>query len=74
MAYTAPTREQRFVLEHIAGIPELATSPRFANAEPDTIDAIIDGIGTFAQEQFAPLCRRGDRVVICPHRVDRFVC
>jgi alkylation response protein AidB-like acyl-CoA dehydrogenase len=62
MSYQAPTREQRFVLDHVAGIAELAATPRFAAAESDMVDAIVEGIGQFAEEQFAPLYRIGDTV------------
>lgn len=62
MPYQAPTREQRFVLDHVAGIAELATAPRFAAAQDDMVDAIVEGVGQFAQEQFAPLYRVGDTV------------
>jgi alkylation response protein AidB-like acyl-CoA dehydrogenase len=62
MSYQAPTREQRFVLDHVAGIAELAADPRFAAAESDMVDAIVGGIGQFAQAQFAPLYRVGDTV------------
>ncbi len=62
MAYKAPTREQRFVLDHVVGIAELAAAPRFAAVEEDMVDAIVEGIGQFAQEEFAPLNRIGDAV------------
>ncbi|MDX3900266.1 MAG: acyl-CoA dehydrogenase [Sphingobium sp.] len=62
MSYKAPIREQRFVLDHVAGIGALAQAPRFAAAESDMVDAIIEGIGTFAQDRFAPLYRTGDTV------------
>jgi alkylation response protein AidB-like acyl-CoA dehydrogenase len=60
MTYVAPTREQRFVLDHVVGISELATQDRFAAAQDDTVDALIEGAGTFAQQVWAPLDRIGD--------------
>jgi hypothetical protein len=64
MSYVAPTREQRFVLDHIAGIGSLASAERFAAAESDMIDAILEGIAAFAQDRFAPLNRVGDTVPV----------
>jgi 3-(methylthio)propanoyl-CoA dehydrogenase len=62
MSYKAPVTEQLFVLEHITGIGELAADPRFADATPDMVQAIVEGLGEFAEEQFAPLNRVGDTV------------
>jgi alkylation response protein AidB-like acyl-CoA dehydrogenase len=61
MSYKAPTQEQRFILDHIVGIAELSGHSRFAAAgEGDLVDAIVQGIGEFAEEAFAPLNRIGD--------------
>ncbi len=62
MTFTAPVTEQLFVLKYIAGIDELAAHPRFADATPDMVEAIVQGIGEFAAEEFAPLYRIGDTV------------
>jgi 3-(methylthio)propanoyl-CoA dehydrogenase len=62
MPFTAPTTEQLFVLKHIARIDELAAYPRFADATPDMVEAIVEGIGDFATQEFAPLYRIGDTV------------
>ena len=37
MAYRAPTSEQKFVLEHVAGLGEIAAHERFADATPDMV-------------------------------------
>ena len=60
MPYTAPVAEQRFVLDHVAGIGELAATDRFAAATPDVIDAVLDGIAQVAEGEWAPLARAGD--------------
>jgi len=60
MTFTAPSREQNFVLKHIAGIGELAQHERFAGASNDMVEAIVEGIGQFAEGEFAPLNRIGD--------------
>ncbi|MCB2013301.1 MAG: acyl-CoA dehydrogenase [Sphingobium sp.] len=60
MTYIAPTTEQLFVLDHVAGIQELAANERFAAAEPDMVAAIVDGAGRFAEAEYLPLSRKGD--------------
>jgi 3-(methylthio)propanoyl-CoA dehydrogenase len=62
MAFTAPVAEQLFVLKHITGIDTLAGHNRFADATPDMVQAIVEGIGEFAAAEFAPLNRIGDTV------------
>ena len=54
------TAEQRFVLEHVVAIGELARSERFAMASADVVDAVLDGVGEFASGEWAPLLRAGD--------------
>ncbi len=60
MTFNAPIADQLFVLRHVTGIEELAANPRFADASPDMVEAIVEGIGAFAAEEFAPLNRIGD--------------
>jgi alkylation response protein AidB-like acyl-CoA dehydrogenase len=62
MSFTAPTQDQLFVLQHITGIDELAAHDRFADATPDMVEAIVEGVGAFAAAEFAPLYRIGDTV------------
>jgi alkylation response protein AidB-like acyl-CoA dehydrogenase len=62
MAFSAPVAEQNFVLKHIVGIDSLAQHARFADATPDMVQAIVEGIGAFAEGEFAPLNRIGDTV------------
>jgi len=54
MEFTPPTAEQVFALRASAGIEELLP-------DPDTIAAIVAGIGEFAAGEWAPLNRIGDR-------------
>jgi 3-(methylthio)propanoyl-CoA dehydrogenase len=60
MTYTPHIAEQKFVLETVSGISELAASAQFAAASPDMIDAILEGAGAFAAGEWAPLNRVGD--------------
>ena len=62
MTYKAPVEEQRFLLRHIVEMETLAAHPAFAEASADTVEAIVEGIGTFAEGEFAPLNRTGDTV------------
>ncbi|HEY9090076.1 acyl-CoA dehydrogenase [Parasphingorhabdus sp.] len=62
MSFTAPSREQNFVLKHIANIGALAEHERFAGASDDMVEAIVEGIGQFAAGEFAPINRIGDTV------------
>jgi alkylation response protein AidB-like acyl-CoA dehydrogenase len=58
--FTSPTAEQVFALKISAGIEELAAHERFAAASADVVEAIVHGIGDFAQGVWAPLNRIGD--------------
>ena len=60
MTYTPPIAEQRFVLETVARIGDLAGNNVFAEATPDMVDAILEGAGAFAGGEWAPLNRVGD--------------
>ena len=60
MSFIAPTAEHIFALRVNAGIEELATHPAFASASPDMVAAIVEGLGQFAQGEWAPLDRLGD--------------
>ncbi len=62
MSFTAPVSEQSFVLKHITDIDALSRHDRFADATPDMVQAIVEGIGEFAAGEFAPLNRIGDTV------------
>ncbi len=61
MTYTPPSQEQRFVLDHVTRVGELAESDRFAAASPDMIDAILEGVGALAAGEWAPLNWPGDQ-------------
>ena len=58
--YTPPTADQLLAIRVNAGIEELAQSERFAHAEADLVEAIVEGVGAFAAGEFAPLNRVGD--------------
>ena len=60
MQFTPPTNDQLLAITVCAGMAELAASERFAAAEPDMVEAIVEGVGAFAAGEFAPLNRIGD--------------
>jgi alkylation response protein AidB-like acyl-CoA dehydrogenase len=62
LAYTPPTTEQRFVLDHVVRIAELAGHNAFSDATPDLVDAIVEGAAAFALGEYAPLNRIGDTI------------
>jgi acyl-CoA dehydrogenase len=61
MPYRAPVADLRFVLDHVAGFTEVSRTPRFADATPETVDAILAEAGRLAEETLAPLNRMGDK-------------
>lgn len=58
--FRPPTDDQLLAINVNAGIRELAKSDRFKEAEPDLVEAIVEGVGQFAAGEFAPLNRKGD--------------
>jgi len=61
MTYAAPLEEMRFVLDRLAGLPEIAALPGFEDAQPDVVEAILTEAARFAGEVLAPLNATGDR-------------
>jgi len=59
-SYSPATRDQLLAIRVNAGIDELTQDARFAAAEPDMVEAIVEGIGQFACGEWAPLNRTGD--------------
>jgi alkylation response protein AidB-like acyl-CoA dehydrogenase len=60
MTFKAAADDQEFALRVCAGIDELAASNRFASATPDLVRAILDGVASLAEGEWAPLNRIGD--------------
>ena len=60
--YTAPIAEMRFVMDELAGFPELSAKfPEFSESTPDMANAILEEAGKLASEVLAPLNRVGDK-------------
>ncbi|MFC3231572.1 acyl-CoA dehydrogenase [Marinibaculum pumilum] len=60
MSYTAPLTDMRFALDHIAGLPALASLPAYEAAEADVVTAVLEEAAKLAENVFAPLNRVGD--------------
>jgi len=62
MTFVPAIADQRFVLDHVVELDEIARHERFAAASADTVEAVLEGIGAFAEGEWAPLATAGDRV------------
>jgi len=58
--YSAPTADMLFVLEHIAGLSQLADRDAYEHADLDTVEGLLDEAARFMEEQLVPLNRKGD--------------
>ncbi|MEL7216162.1 MAG: acyl-CoA dehydrogenase [Pseudomonadota bacterium] len=60
MSYTAPIREMQGVLQDVIGIGHYAEMERYADATPETVEAILSEAAKLAQDVISPLQRSGD--------------
>ncbi len=60
--YHAPLREMNFVINELADLASLARLPPFADANAQTVEAILDEAAKFASQVLAPINRQGDTV------------
>ena len=60
-SYQAPLKDMRFVLNHLAGLADVAKLPGYEEATPDTVDAILEEAAKFASEVLDPINFSGDR-------------
>jgi alkylation response protein AidB-like acyl-CoA dehydrogenase len=70
MTYRAPVGEMRFLLDRVLGAGRLAQTARFAEATPETIDAVLSEAARLAEDVLAPLRRAGD---LAPARLENGV-
>ncbi|MGE8640264.1 MAG: acyl-CoA dehydrogenase [Achromobacter sp.] len=61
MTYQAPVKDMLFVLNHLAGLQQVAALPGFEEATPDTAQAVLEESAHFAAEVLAPLNHPADR-------------
>ncbi|WP_349036268.1 acyl-CoA dehydrogenase [Pseudotabrizicola sp. 4114] len=62
MPYRAPLSDLRFLLDHVVGFAQVTATDRFAEATPETVDAVLTEAGRLAAEVLAPVNRAGDKV------------
>ncbi len=60
-AYAAPLKDMKFVLNELAGLAEVAKLPGYADATPDTVEAILEEAGKFASGVLDPINHSGDQ-------------
>ena len=60
-SYNAPLRDQRFVLNELLNVGQLTKYEKFAEADTDTLDAILEQSAKFTNEVLAPLNAVGDQ-------------
>ncbi|HEX2117465.1 MAG TPA: acyl-CoA dehydrogenase [Alphaproteobacteria bacterium] len=61
MTYAAPVKDMQFVLEHVAGLDQIARLPGGDAADPDLVRQILAEASVFAADELAPLNARGDQ-------------
>ena len=60
MSYQAPTKDLLFCITELAGLDQIASLPRFAEAGADTAQAVLEECAKFNEGVIAPLNRVGD--------------
>ncbi|MBB5019433.1 acyl-CoA dehydrogenase [Chitinivorax tropicus] len=61
MPYTAPIKDQQFVLQAIAGLEEVLALPGNEDTSVELVDAILEEANKFASAILAPLNKLGDK-------------
>ncbi len=60
-SYNAPLRDMKFVMQELLNIEQLKEYEKFAEADMDTLDAILEQSAKFSSEVLAPLNVVGDQ-------------
>ncbi len=58
--YTAPLRDMRFALEHLADLAGVAALPGYEHVDNDSVFSILEESARFMEDLIAPLNRVGD--------------
>ncbi len=61
MPYRAPVSDFRFLLDHVVGFDQVAKTDRFAEATPETVEAVLTEAGKLSETVLAGLNRAGDK-------------
>ena len=70
MPYRSPVADFRFILDHVVPLAPVAGTSRFAEATPETVEAILTEAARMCDEVLAPLNRAGD---LTPARLENGV-
>ena len=60
MPFRAPVTDFRFMLDHVVGFAAVTATPRFTEATPDMVSAILTEAAKLCDDVLAPLQRPGD--------------
>ncbi|MDC0739091.1 acyl-CoA dehydrogenase [Cognatishimia sp. SS12] len=60
MPYRAPVSEFEFIYANIVGLDQVQQTSRFAEADPDTVTAVLTEAGRLCEDVLAPVNRNGD--------------
>ncbi len=60
MPYRAPLADFQFLFDHVVGFEQVSGTDLFAEATPDTVEAILSEAGKLCETVLAPLQRAGD--------------
>jgi alkylation response protein AidB-like acyl-CoA dehydrogenase len=60
-SYSAPLRDQRFVLNDVLNVQQYGNLPSFSDAPADIVDAVLEEGGKFCENVLYPLNKVGDR-------------
>ena len=60
-SYSAPLRDQRFVLNEVLNVQQYGNLPSFADAPDDIVNAVLEEGGKFCENVLYPLNKVGDR-------------
>jgi alkylation response protein AidB-like acyl-CoA dehydrogenase len=59
--YRSPVQDALFTLRHVGSLEELSKTERFAHADVDTVASVLEEMGRFMNEVWAPTNALGDR-------------
>ena len=61
MPYRAPLGDFHFLMTRVLGFADITATPRFADATPDMVAAILSEAAKLCETTLAPLNRAGDK-------------
>ncbi|MBL9055578.1 MAG: acyl-CoA dehydrogenase family protein, partial [Rhodobacteraceae bacterium] len=61
MTYRAPLADFRLLLDRVLGFDQVAATALFADAAPETVEAILTEAAKLCENTLAPLNRAGDK-------------